>query len=275
MNKDTLKKLHDSEQKILNEFVMICQKNNLEYFLVGGTLLGAVRHKGFIPWDDDLDVGMPRKDFEIFANIYYKELTKDFLFDYINTNNNYCYPFAKIRLKNSCFSEEILKNYNGNKGIWIDIFPIDNAKNLEKATKQKKIVKKIQVIMMTKIGIYSNNKLKKAIQKIIAFIFKNNFLGKIMNKVMTSQNNKKNKYFINLGSQYSLKKQAHLIEKYYPLTKIEFEGKLYNAPREYNYVLSKIYGNDYMKIPSKEKQVTHNPMKIIFEDGEEINYEEI
>ena len=63
MENKVLRKLHDSEIKILDEFVKICENNNLKYFLVGGTLLGAARHSGFIPWDDDLDVGMPREDF--------------------------------------------------------------------------------------------------------------------------------------------------------------------------------------------------------------------
>ena len=65
----TLKKLHSIEIEILDEFVRICNKHNLQYFLIGGTLLGAVRHKGFIPWDDDLDVAMPRNDYENFLKI--------------------------------------------------------------------------------------------------------------------------------------------------------------------------------------------------------------
>ena len=76
-DKKTLDKLHNVELELLNEFVRICDKNKLTYFLVGGSLLGAVRHSGFIPWDDDIDVGMPRKDYDKFLKIVTKELKDD------------------------------------------------------------------------------------------------------------------------------------------------------------------------------------------------------
>ncbi|MBR5060749.1 MAG: LicD family protein, partial [Prevotella sp.] len=78
MNKEQLNKLHTIEIEILDEIVRICDKHNLRYCLIGGTLLGAIRHKGFIPWDDDLDIAMPRKDYEIFINLCHTELKNQY-----------------------------------------------------------------------------------------------------------------------------------------------------------------------------------------------------
>ena len=80
-NQDILDKLHKVELEILDDFVKICNKNNLTYFLTGGTMLGAVRHNGFIPWDDDIDIGMPRKDYDEFIKIAPKELGNKYYLD--------------------------------------------------------------------------------------------------------------------------------------------------------------------------------------------------
>ena len=82
MEASVLKKLHSEEVKILDEIVRICKKNNIEYFLIGGTLLGAIRHKGFIPWDDDLDIAMPREDYEKFLKTAEKELQEPYKLEY-------------------------------------------------------------------------------------------------------------------------------------------------------------------------------------------------
>jgi len=105
INDSDLKKLHLVELIILDEFIRICNKFNLNYFLIGGTLLGAVRHNGFIPWDDDIDIGMPRKDFQKFLEICQSELYKDFYYLYLDNFEPYYYHFIKICKKNTLFIE--------------------------------------------------------------------------------------------------------------------------------------------------------------------------
>ena len=128
MEKETLKKLHEVEVEILDEFVRICKKQKLQYFLYYGTLLGAVRHNGFIPWDDDLDVAMPREDYEKFIKMAKEELNDNFYIDNKDTNDEYYLNFTKLRKKNTIFEQDFQVNYDGPKGIWIDIFPIDESK---------------------------------------------------------------------------------------------------------------------------------------------------
>lgn len=272
MNENDLKKLHDTELEILDEFVRICDKYNLTYFLVGGTLLGTVRHKGFIPWDDDLDVGMPRKDYNQFIKLCDKELDKKYMLDSKDTNPKYYLNFIKIRKKNTIFEQDFQVNYDGPKGIWLDVFPYDNAKSdtSMKVAIQNKINRTIFSILHYKNEFFLSDR-KLVIKKIISLLFRpvsNKFLLDIQDRVLKWNSNKeKYPYFVSLSTTYSYKTELIEKEKYLPTIKMQFEGKDYNIPKEYDYILQKVYG-DYMKLPPVEKQVTHNPIRLKFSKEE-------
>ena len=129
---DEVKKIQKCEVEILKEFDRITRKNNLRYMLVGGTLIGSIRHKGFIPWDDDIDIGMPRKDYEKFKKILNKQLDKKkyYFQDMFNTEN-YGMIFGKLMMKDTLLVEETNCVDREKQGIWIDIFPFDKtSKNM-------------------------------------------------------------------------------------------------------------------------------------------------
>ena len=109
MKQDWVKKVQQTQLTMLNEFDRICKKNELNYFFTGGTLLGAVRHKGFIPWDDDIDVGMLRKDFNKFIKCCKKDLGDDYILESYHTSNKSWRLYMKIRLKDTIFIQEYLK----------------------------------------------------------------------------------------------------------------------------------------------------------------------
>ena len=137
IGKSLIKKIQIVELRILKIFDDICQRNNLNYFLLAGTLLGAIRHKGFIPWDDDVDVIMPRGDFEKLAKIVQKELPEDLFWQDIHTDNfpHFRTLFGKIRDKNS----QMEKNDNYHTGVFLDIFILEKvSSNPEIASTQKK-----------------------------------------------------------------------------------------------------------------------------------------
>ncbi len=124
---ETLNKLHETLIELLDEFVRICKKHNLKYTLVAGTVLGAVRHSGFIPWDDDIDVGMLRPDYEKFLEVAPKELKDKYILDCFEQNKDYHLSFAKIKKNGTIFDEEAAHHMNNHKGIFLDVFPLDNV----------------------------------------------------------------------------------------------------------------------------------------------------
>lgn len=132
--------LQKVEFDIFLEFDFVCRKLNLNYFLVSGTALGAVRHGGIIPWDDDLDVAMFRDDYNKFMELAPRMLPNKLFLQNYKTDKNYPFVFAKLRNKQTAFIETALRNFDMNHGIYIDIFPLDGYP--EKKCEQKKTGKK-------------------------------------------------------------------------------------------------------------------------------------
>lgn len=266
-DKETLKKLHQIELEILDEFVRICDKYNLEYFLTGGTMLGAMRHQGFIPWDDDIDIGMMRKDYDLFIKYAKTDLDKKYYLDCFETNKEYYLPFAKIRKNNTIFDEEESHHLNNHKGIFIDIIPFENAK------KQDSIIQKIQAILVRNIisTMFYKNKLRtlKEIEHPILVITLNIFskkqLMKLQNRLMHLNKNNNSEYVVALAGSYEYRKETSKREIFIPGKKVKFEDREYVGMNNSDAYLKKIFGN-YMELPPKEKRKNHMPLKIDFND---------
>lgn len=122
---EKLRALQLCELDILRAFAGVCERLGLRYYLVGGTLLGAVRHGGFIPWDDDIDVAMPREDYDRFARIAQAELGPNYFYQSPDTDPHYFLTYAKIRKKGTFFYEERFRDARFEQGVFIDIFPLD------------------------------------------------------------------------------------------------------------------------------------------------------
>lgn len=120
-----MNRLNEIQLYLLKHFQMVCDTLGLEYFAIGGTAIGAIRHKGFIPWDDDLDVAMSREDFNIFSKEAQKLLPHDIFFQTHETDKNYLQPFAKLRHNESTFIEKGCERGEFHQGVYIDIFPYD------------------------------------------------------------------------------------------------------------------------------------------------------
>lgn len=258
-----LRRLQLTELEILDEIVRICENNDIHYYLVGGTLLGAIRHNGFIPWDDDLDIAMPRKDYLRFCELCKTQLDQKYFLHNAQTDDKYWLIFAKVRKKRTEINEANIKHLDTEKGIYVDIFPFDDAPQQKKRFRTK-IIKTLSTAIYNKRGI-SLKFTKK--QKAVAFVlrpFSIKFLTILQNKLMTIDANKNYPYYINYGSNYDTVKQTIPKDKYEPYKLAEFENKKYRIPNDADYVLRRIF-NEYMELPPVEKQVLrHKPEYIDF-----------
>jgi lipopolysaccharide cholinephosphotransferase len=275
-----LRRLQLTELEILKEAVRICETGKLRYFLTGGTLLGAVRHKGFIPWDDDIDIAMPRKDYEQFLNLCSEQLDSRYYVHDSDTDPSYWLPFAKIRKHNTVFDEVDMAHLDVPKGIYVDIFPLDSADKQASPFQgiQARVVRTVGAVIIYRKGLFLSREtgremtsvrtLLKALLKILLVsasrAFSMHALSKLQQRVMSWNRNDDAPCYVSLGSHYRHFQQAILKDMYLPATEVEFEGEMFSAPRDWDYILRRIYG-DYMKLPPEDKRVTHNPVRIIFD----------
>lgn len=267
-SKEYLDKLHKEILLVMDEIDRVCAENNLTYYLVGGSLLGAVRHKGFIPWDDDLDIAMPREDFEKFVNIYHKKLKAPFALKWDTTEQDYWMPFAKVENKDTVFGEEIWVANNCPFGIFVDIFPLDTTPAYTKKMEfRKNFIMKI--VLCRHIKKFPKN--HSWLERIAVCCVSNKLLGYMYKKLAVHDTD--GEYYTSFASQYNIKKQNIRRESYGTSHKIQFEDRFYNAPVDEIAVLEKIYGSKFMEIPPIEKRRIHYPIVIKFSDGQTITFE--
>lgn len=259
MDKEELRKLQIAQMEIMDEIHRICEKNNIQYYMIGGTALGAVRHNGFIPWDLDIDIAMRRNDYDRFKEVCKTDLDSRFKYcDYTNTHNIrgfhalVCINNTVLTLKNDKY------NTRENKEIYLDILPLDNAPlNKNQQQKQAKKISNLKKLKQYKNGVnYSNNYIKKVAKKIISMAIFWTSVDKINKKadiVMRMYNKEESGYICSMASHYSYTKQCMQKEIYGIPQLVAFEDRQYYAPEKLDEYL-KIIFNDYMKLPSKEEQ---------------------
>lgn len=226
----------------LIEVDRICKKYNISYWLDSGTLLGAVRHKGFIPWDDDIDICMLQEDYEKFFSIAKKELNDKYFLQVKETDEMTTSPYMKVRHRDSILIEEnFTEKEKFHQGIFLDIF-LMNSFNF----KVKKIYKFLYRIKELKI---QGNFL--LLKKILLKLKINKISAKILNLFLEKENNKS---FI--GYKYWFYK-LHKYSSIFPLAEIEFEGYKFFCPNSTDIYLKDIYGNLYMKLPPEKDRIWH------------------
>ena len=257
---ETLRFIQLCQLDILREVVRICNKNNIKYYLAWGTMLGAVRHKGFIPWDDDLDIYMPLEDLKNFEKCCLDDLQSDYFLQCPKTEPFMGWLYYKVRRNNTCMKESSMENDNRikNHGVWIDIFPLINYSNDENLReKQVDLLKQIQKVRFE----YINPELASWRGKIVILL--QNRVVSIRDKKMWKQlldlGNNNSDYFLSLGNAFFEGMEKDIPKSCYEKTlfdktqKYEFEGDFFIGVLDYDSYLTQVYGRDYM-VPKRFNQ---------------------
>ncbi|MDR0504036.1 MAG: LicD family protein [Treponema sp.] len=265
MNQDNIYKLRSVLQEILDEFAAFCGRNNLTYFITAGTLLGAARHRGFIPWDDDIDIAMPREDYEKFLFLFNKEKSDNYyLLSRLNpdkTGERFI-SFAKMCKKGTLYAEGHMRSERYS-GIFIDIWPFDTCV-LFFLPLQAGLIKLFISLYRFKIKAHvPRGRIKYFLSKIICLILPLDFMEWSQKRLCLLFSNHKKEYLSFFSGKYGYKKETHKYNTVFPLIKITFESKEYWAPGNWDKFLGNLYGN-YMEIPPVEKRKSHNPKFLEF-----------
>lgn len=260
MKELTLQEIKDIELEILIHFDDFCRKNDLKYYLAYGTLLGAIRYKGFIPWDDDIDVLMPREDYLRLLKIY-KDSDKYKLYAY-EKDKKMIIPYAKI-CDTETFKDEFGYNSEVELGIDIDIFPLDYwADDLEEAKREvKKISRDMFCLGLTKLKKPDSvNPAKRFVKGIVMRYCRLRGSEHYVKKIIAASYKHEQNGSRYIGTKsWCVYKERNIIpsEAFSEGVDIEFEGRMIPAPIGYDTYLTCLYG-DYLPEPPKEKQKTHH-----------------
>lgn len=263
--------MNDNEQKkvmlnILLSFAHFCDDHQLVYWLDAGTLIGAVRHKGFIPWDDDIDVGMPRKDFDKFMELMRKQEDKIGEYLYLERPEDVMYPFPKLADKRTILVEHPEKKPE-EVAVYIDIFPKDGIK--DKGISSKILCKICELFELIQwfnhYSIYAWSKSTSPTKRVIGYIgrklVKNpNWGVPIQQKIIRSHNQKvdysKCEFVTTLvrGEFHKLAPRSCFDEQIV----MPFENYEFKIPKGYDTYLRCLYKGDYMQLPPEDKRKGHN-----------------
>lgn len=277
---EDLKKLQQTELSMLKEFMKLCDDHGLLYFGIGGTGIGALRHQGFIPWDDDIDLAMPRKDFEQLLRLVKKEWKGKYYILNNKTSENYPMMTTRLCRCGTVFQEAVMKDVDCPFGIFLDLYVLDNIADGKIACRiqayQAWFWSKLLVLAcMPKPYLYQTGWKAKFIWAVCGFIHQ-------ALKVLHMRPALFRAHCEAVCRRYEKKKTRRMAflpdtdpfwnvvdkEKMFPLLRLPYEDTVLNFPGDIKEIMANQYG-DYMTMPPVEKRKTHYPYRLQFEDGAE------
>lgn len=272
MEKITLEEIKSIELKLLLEFDYICQSNSFRYSLAGGTLLGAVRHKGFIPWDDDIDVIMPRPDYNKFIE-HCKENFCDFQLLSNSTLDTYPYLYSKISDNKTILIEKVTDQNKENRGVYIDIFPVDglgsSIKDAINNFKRTSLKRELLVASLWKKWFRSKTRAW-YVEPVRFILFCISRLANPMTLLRSVDLEIQRLDFDSsdyCGCVCGAYREKEIMprEVFTEVMDMEFEGHMFKATKHYDKYLTQLYG-DYMRLPPVEKRQTHHTFEAYWKD---------
>lgn len=259
MKKLSLDEIKKISVSALEEVANFCEENGLVYFLAYGTLIGAIRHKGFIPWDDDVDIVMPRDDYEKFIRMYPE--SDEYKVVSCITDKEYFNTYAKVVCKKTITIQHQTEIVD--RGLGIDVFPLDSVyDNVGEAEKAfKKHYGKYKKLLV-RYSEYLRLKPQNSIKYKVAYLLKKiGILHKICVYLSWRPSGCKYGTTKHLGlvvGMFSPHIEHYSINDFFPIRREKFENRYYNIPNNYDRILREYYGN-YMELPPKSKRIsTHS-----------------
>lgn len=249
---DKRKAVWNVELQIMDEIDRICKKYDIKYFLAGGSMLGAARHNGFIPWDDDIDVGMFREDYERFVIICKNEFSMPYYVQTFNNDKGYCYIHAKIRKSDTTAIRK--KDWNAglkfNQGIFVDIVPFDNipSHTVPRAWHYlcvytaEKIFKRHYNYGGTDNHSWRGRTFQMLVNLLYTIIPEKKMYS-ICEGILKKYSKKHTKYVGELTTVYKYKKSRRERELYDEVIDHQFEDRIYKIPKRYEEILDLVYGD--------------------------------
>ena len=265
---EVLKHLQEVELMILKDVIEVLDKHNLKYYTIAGSAIGAVRHGGFIPWDDDIDIAMFREDYDKAIPILEKELSEKYNVFELNKDENYFFAITKVSLKGTKLVEHHLSNFNLDLGIFIDIFPMDKIPKSDFLGKVHHAMFKFiyTIVINSHVKIFTDSFIKRTVHYGLYYLL----------KILPVSLNKWKKLLHNVMTHYSKDQSGRYTEfdticgfiaftkdDFEPSVKFKFEDMEVVLPKNYDKLLKKVYG-DYMELPPVEKRYNHAPDLIDF-----------
>jgi len=260
---ETLKHLQSLELMILKEFVKICEENDLTYYMYAGSLLGTIRHHGFIPWDDDLDVVMFRDDFEKFKEIFIANPHDKIKLLSCETEEDYFHLLSKLTLKDTLFEEKWVSQVNFHIGVNIDVFVLDDLSdnNFKRNYQLKKSFLYNKLLIMSKIKLDDLPFLSKLITHTGYHILnllgiKPRWLNKRCLNFLKKYKNPNCEFVFDISATAEEYPQIFNKNGFKKVKKAKFEDIEVNVPSNYDEILTSLYG-DYMQLPPEEDRYNH------------------
>lgn len=256
---EDLERLQKLELKILKTVDKFCTDNCIRYYLAEGTLLGAVRHQGFIPWDDDVDIAMPREDYERFIKLWEDREIDSCILLHEKTYEKYYLPFAKVVLTEptdfKSFQRLVPEKYQGPN---IDVFPLDDGRyytDIEQIKSYKRL-RKLRNILLVKVG-YIKNKRTRRKHGLKAKIYSYNTLHEKIKRQFMKFSRESTDYIVNYASSYPVNRECFKKDLFGEPIRAPFEDCELNIPQNADAILKTIY-YDYMQLPPEEQQVSRH-----------------
>ena len=251
--------LQKTEFDLLKIFVSICEELNLTYYLVCGSALGAVKYKGFIPWDDDVDVALPRPDYEVFCSEAQKLMPENVFLQNYKTDAEYPNFFGKMRNSNTTYIEKSARNINMNHGVYIDLFPLDGRPQTSKEKRRldRKIRKlKRRISCSFEVERSTVQKIAYSFRRMLGFHKKRQKYVMMLDELLSSFPVYDSQKWCNYGNWQGEKEYADR-QQYGEGEWALFEGLKVRIPQRYDDYLTQKYGDWRADLPDAQKRGHH------------------